>query len=60
MKITLELLNSMVESVKKTGVRPIEVYIVMVGDKTFMCPAADVPKEIAPSPCEIMLAKFPT
>ena len=58
MKVTLEYLRDVCKMAEKK-VEPLSVYIVIIGDKKFMCPVSSLPEGLAPLPCEIVGAQFP-
>ena len=59
MKVTLDYLQEASKQMAEAKVEPLPVYIVIIGDKKFMCPVSSWPECIAPLPCEIVGTKFP-
>jgi len=59
MKITHEYLKKMGDEMAKIKVKPLEVYIAIIGDRKFMIPLSTLPGNLAPLPCEIVNTEFP-
>jgi hypothetical protein len=59
MKVNLEYLRDACNRMAETKIVPLPVYIVIIGDKKFMCPVSSLPEGLAPLPCEIIGAQFP-
>jgi hypothetical protein len=59
MKVTIKYLRNVCNQMAEAKVAPLPVYIIIIGDKKFMCPVSSLPYYLAPLPCEIVGDQFP-
>lgn len=52
-------LRNYCRKMKHFKLEPMSVYIVIIGDRKFMCPVSSLPEELTPMPCEIIGSPLP-